>query len=154
MNSNRQPDDNEVLEVNGINFTHKQIFMVVDDFYTRIQNDPLLQVPFKSVHDWPEHIERLTHFWWIRFGGRSYLFSEYNPALKHFFAGFNQELLERWLELFHDTLDEHLSPEQSDLWKRISERMGQALSHKNEMLKRQYAIDPEPFDEITKKNKS
>lgn len=129
---------NQTVEVNGVIFTHEDLFKVVDDFYTRIQQDPILQVPFRSVGDWPEHIQRLTHFWWIKFGGDPYLFGYYNPVAKHFFAGFNQDLLTRWLALFHATLDTHLKPEQSALWKLISERMGQALSVKNEMFKREY----------------
>jgi hemoglobin len=92
-------------------------------------------VPFKSVGDWPEHIQRLTHFWWVRFGGRPYLFNYYNPVAKHFFAGFNRELLTRWLFIFHETLQAHLTPKQATLWKVISERMGEALFIKNELFK-------------------
>lgn len=149
--SKKHPNLKDTIDVNGVVFSYENIFSVVDDFYTRIQNDPLLEVPFRSVHDWPEHIERLTHFWWIRFGGRAYLISEYNPALKHYFAGFNEQLLKRWLELFHDTLKDHLNPEQCELWTRISERMGQALTQKNEMLKEYYANHPEALQQIDKK---
>src|SRR5437868_5191673 len=95
------------VHVKGVLFSHKDLFNVVDDFYTRIQLDPVLQVPFKSVVDWPEHISRLTHFWWVQFGGKPYLFNHYNPVAKHFFAGFNQELLERWLGIFNETLQAH-----------------------------------------------
>lgn len=132
------PAPNETLDVHGVIFSHQDLFDVVDDFYTRIQKDDLLSIPFQSVHDWPEHIERLTHFWWIRFGGRPYLISDYNPVLKHFFAGFNETLLKRWLSLFHQTLSDHLSPEQVQMWSMISSRMGQALNMKNEMFKQHH----------------
>lgn len=128
----------KTVSVNGVDFSHDDLFRVVDDFYTRIQNDPVLQVPFKSVGDWPEHIQKLTHFWWVRFGGKPYLFNEYNPVLKHFFAGFNEELLKRWLSIFHETLRTHLTSEQVALWKMISERMGEGLSMRNELFKREY----------------
>lgn len=128
----------ESVNVNGVSFNHEDIFRVVDDFYTRIQNDSVLQVPFRSVGDWPEHIQRLTHFWWVRFGGKPYLFNHYNPVAKHFFAGFNRELLTRWLSIFHETLQTHLTPEQAALWKLVSERMGEALSIKNELFRREY----------------
>lgn len=130
--------DHGSVEVNGVTFSHADLFAVVDDFYTRIQHDPILKVPFQSVADWPEHIERLTHFWWVRFGGKPYLLNHYNPVAKHFFAGFNRELLARWLSIFHATLADHLTPEQVQLWKVISERMGQALAMKNEMFKEAY----------------
>lgn len=130
--------DSESLTLNGVEFTHGDLRKVVDDFYTRIQQDPLLEVPFRSVHDWPEHIVRLTHFWWIRFGGRPYLFSEYNPVLKHYFAGFNSTLLERWLGLFRDTLKDHLNSRQAELWSLIVGKMGESLSFRNELLKAEY----------------
>lgn len=131
-------NDEKALNLNGVNFARDDIFRVVDDFYTRIQHDPILKVPFASVGDWPEHIERLTHFWWVRFGGKPYLFNEYNPVLKHFFAGFNRELLTRWLSIFHETLQAHLTIEQAALWKLISERMGEGLFAKNERFKKEY----------------
>lgn len=126
------------ITVNGVTFTHEEMFQVVDTFYTKIQDDPLLKVPFQSVHDWPEHIRRLTHFWWIRFGGKPYLFANYNPVAKHFFAGFNGVFLERWLRLFHEVLDEKLNHDQAALWKLVSDRMGHALSFKNELFKKAY----------------
>lgn len=135
MNNSRKPNPETELTVNGVAFTHQSMFDVIDDFYTRIQKDPALQIPFKSVHDWPEHIERLTHFWWTRFGGQAYMFAEYNPPLKHFHAGFNDELLHRWIEIFTETLKDHLKPEQVKLWGLIALRMGESLSMKNEYLK-------------------
>lgn len=121
--------------VNGVIFTHKDIETVVDTFYYKVQEDPILKVPFQSVHNWPEHIERLTHFWWTRFGGEPYMTAEYNPILKHYHAGFNDVLLERWLGLFHVVLKENLSEEQYRLWALISQRMGQGLARNNELYK-------------------
>ncbi|MBS1963584.1 MAG: group III truncated hemoglobin [Bdellovibrionales bacterium] len=123
------------VTVAGVAFSHAEIFSVVDDFYHRIENDPVLRVPFRSVGDWPYHIERLAHFWWIRFGGTPYLFNHYNPVPKHFFAGFNSEFLARWLGLFRETIEAHLRPEQSEVWNAIAERMGDALSLKNEQFR-------------------
>lgn len=126
------------VTVNGVDFTHDEILRVVDDFYDHIQRDPVLQIPFKSVVDWPEHVQKLTHFWWIRFGGKPYLFTHYNPVAKHYFAGFNRELLTRWLFLFHETLQTHLKPDQAAMWRLVSERMGEGLSVKNEFFRREY----------------
>lgn len=131
-----KPDD--TVSIHGIFFSHHDLYTVIDDFYTRIHQDPLLKVPFQSVGDWPEHIQKLTHFWWVRFGGKTYMFNEYNPVAKHFFAGFNPELLQRWLSIFHTTLQAHLPAEQVSLWKTIAERMGDALTLKNELFKQTY----------------
>lgn len=132
------PLDTDTVQVNGVIFTYADIHSVVKDFYTQIQFDPQLEVPFRSVHDWPEHIKRLTHFWWIRFGGRPYLMANYDPVTKHFFAGFNNELLVRWLSFFHATIKKNLSERQYALWAMVSERMGQGLSARNEILRREH----------------
>lgn len=138
MSDEKIPLKEEVVLVSEVAFSHDDIFRVVDAFYTRIQNDPILQIPFRSVHDWPEHVKRLTHFWWIRFGGAPYLFNFYNPVAKHYFAGFNRELLARWLDIFQSTLKSQLRQDQSDLWSLIAQRMGDALAIKNEMFGEEY----------------
>ncbi len=132
------PRKNELLEVSGVLFSYMDIFSVINDFYGRIQTDPILQAPFKSVEDWPEHIKNITHFWWVKFGGRAYMFNQYNPVPKHFFAGFNRDLLSRWLFIFHETLNTHLTQEQVDLWTVISTRMGEGLAIKNDHYKLMY----------------
>lgn len=132
------PRKNELIEVNGVLFSYMDIFSVINDFYGRIQTDPILQAAFKSVEDWPEHIKNITHFWWVKFGGCAYMFNQYNPVPKHFFAGFNRDLLNRWLFIFHQTLNTHLTQEQVVLWTVISTRMGEGLAIKNDHYKLMY----------------
>ena len=132
------------VKVNGVEIAHDDLLLVIEDFYARIQRDTVLQKPFESVEDWPEHIQKLTHFWWVRFGGEPYLFNHYDPVAKHFFAGFNRDLLKRWLITFHETLQTHLTAEQTAVWGLVSERMGEALSMKNDLFKRQYESRNEP----------
>ncbi len=115
-------------------FSHGDIYNVVDDFYTQVSKDELLKVPFGSVDSWPEHIDKLTHFWWLRLGGKPYSDHRYNPVLKHFERGFTRPLLARWLGLFKATMTQHLSSEQAQLWGDMADRMGQSLAHRNEML--------------------
>lgn len=135
MDQPSKPLPTDTVVLNKISFSHQDIFNVVDSFYFQIQQDPTLSIPFASVHDWPEHVDRLTHFWWIRFGGKPYLFSEYNPVPKHFFAGFNVELLTRWLEIFHHVLKEKLTDQQAHIWANIAVKMGQVLTTKNEFFR-------------------
>lgn len=136
--SNQKPAPMDSVMINDVSFSHQDMFDVIDAFYTKVQNDELLKEPFSSVHDWPEHIDRLTHFWWGKFGGQPYMFTMYNPVVKHFHSGFDREKLTRWLALFHETLNEKLSAQQAQIWKLISERMGESLSLKNEMYKKEY----------------
>lgn len=134
MKNENVPNENESVCIQAVSFSHKDIYNVVNDFYGRIQADPILQIPFDSVENWPDHVERLTHFWWARFGGKPYLDYQYNPGVKHFRAGFDRDLLTRWLGIFHDTLSVQLKPDQIELWAVITERMGEALSLKNEII--------------------
>lgn len=132
------PEPLASIDVNSVVFTFQDIQNTIGSFYGKVEVDPLLKVPFQTVEDWGHHVERLTHFWWIRFGGRPYLQVSYNPVEKHFHAGFNQEFLSRWLGLFQETLEEHLSPEQAQLWGMIAGRMGQSLSFRNEEMKKYF----------------
>lgn len=133
MTSNfKTPEGQESLRLNAVDFTFLDIKNVVENFYTQVAVDPVLKVPFSTVDDWPHHIDRLTHFWWTRFGGDAYMDATYNPPEKHFLAGFNQVLLSHWLELFHRTLKSTLNPAQAQLWGSVADRMGVALNAKNE----------------------
>jgi hemoglobin len=131
-----QPQDTDFIQLDGVNLTFSDIRSVVQDFYQQVAVDSVLAKPFGSVQDWPHHVERLTHFWWVRLGGRPYLSGFYNPVEKHFQAGFNLPFLKRWLELFHETMKKNLSEPQAMLWIEIAEAMGQALFMKNEQYTR------------------
>lgn len=129
------PDKNECLDVHSVKFSFQDINNVVNLFYSRVQIDDHLHGPFGVVDDWPYHIDKLTHFWWFRFGGRPYMDVQYNPVEKHFETGFSGPLLEVWLNLFKDVLDETLTPEQSQLWYQFAVGIGANLNRNNEYMK-------------------
>jgi hemoglobin len=135
------PHPDEQISLNRISFSHEDIRKVVDRFYRQVAVDTVLAVPFRSVENWPEHIDRMTHFWWTRFGGFGYLDTSYNPVEKHFAANFNLAFLSRWLTLFQSTLEATLSPEQAQLWGIAAERIGQSLSIKNDYYKREHQYE-------------
>lgn len=132
------PKDTDSIELNQVRFTFHDIKTTIGLFYAEVETDEVLKVPFQSVHDWPHHVERLVHFWWIRFGGEPYLDALYNPVEKHFHAGFNETFLLRWISLFQNTLKKVLTPEQTQLWGMVVERMGHSLSMRNDFLKQSY----------------
>lgn len=127
-------ESREPLIVMGVTYTWEDIYKVVNTFYQQVQTDPLLKIPFLSVEDWPHHTERLTHFWWMRFGGRPYLDVRYDPVGKHFETGFNAHFLERWLELFQTVLKSKLSPAQAEQWYELVQSMGVSLSRNNDLM--------------------
>lgn len=130
----REPEQSDFIEVDGLRITLAEIHAVVDRFYTQVATDDLLQVPFSTVDDWPHHIKKMTHFWWMRLGGAPYMRERYNPVEKHFRAGFNEEFLARWLGLFRKTQEDILQPQQIGLWMGWAERMGQMLAFRNSQM--------------------
>lgn len=127
------PNESDYVVFDKISFTHKQIFNVVDSFYRKVSQHPNLSQPFASVDHWPDHIERMTQFWWMKLGGEAYTTTQYAPIPKHYEAGFNSSLLNDWLELFSQTLQEQeLSEEQITTWKAMTQRIGIFLTKRNE----------------------
>ena len=135
MNRVNKPQESEWIEVDSIKFTFADINNVIKRFYAKVVIDDHLYGPFSVVDDWPHHIERLTHFWWIRFGGKPYMDVQYDPISRHFETGFSVGLLEIWLDLFKETMKESLTAPQTQLWSDFSERIGEALNRNNEMMK-------------------
>ena len=134
-NTQLKPQGHDFVEVSSIKFTHDDIYQVVKTFYAKVAKDRYLQAPFKVVEDWPYHIDKLTHFWWIRFGGKPYMPMRYDPVQKHYETGFSEELLDIWLNLFKEVLNEVLEPSQVHLWSIIAQTMGDALNSNNELMK-------------------
>src|SRR5690625_4443274 len=95
---------------------HDTIAAVVDDFYDRIQHHPTLAEPFERLHDWPEHKAKLTHFWWVSLGGDRYAPFEYRVGPVHMELGVPEGLVDDWLALFRQVLDEHLPAELAEAW--------------------------------------
>lgn len=133
-----RPKDTDLVVVQGIEFSFKEVNTIVDLFYKKIATDSIMSKPFKSVSDWPEHIDRLTNFWWIRFGGKPFTFSQYNPVAKHYHSGFNKDFLDRWLFLFDETLKENLSKEQHEFWIEVARKTGKFLSKRNEAYAKEF----------------
>lgn len=130
-----KPTEDSIVVVNKVTFTWINLFTVVDAFYKKVAINRHLRGPFNVVEDWPEHIERLTHFWWIRFGGKPYMDTSYNPIQKHFETGFSEELLEVWTNLFQETVSSILVQEQTDIWMMFVKGIGKALNYNNELMK-------------------
>lgn len=133
-----KPAGDDFVEVSSIKFSHDDIHLVVKSFYGMVAKDRYLQAPFNVVEDWPYHVEKLTHFWWIRFGGRPYFDLKYDPVQKHYETGFSEELLDIWLTIFKEVLQETLTPPQAQLWSIIAQTMGDALNSNNELMKLKY----------------
>lgn len=110
-----------------------RVASVVAAFYSQVRQHPTLAGPFARVHDWPHHLEILTHFWWVTLGGERYLDYSYQVPAKHAEAGFTPALLKDWLALFQDTVTEHLPAEQAIAWIERARKIGTSLNMLHEL---------------------
>ncbi len=80
--------------------------LLVDTFYGRARLDELVGPVFNNtIQDkWPEHLAKLYNFWeTVLLGARSY---SGTPFVPHFPLPIDSRHFQRWLQLFHATLDD------------------------------------------------
>ena len=95
----------KMAQANALGIDDALISNLVERFYEAIRSDDLLGPIFLShVADWTPHLARMKDFWASvtlesgRFRG--------NPMLKHIaIGGLDQLHFDRWLVLWHQTLD-------------------------------------------------
>lgn len=103
---------------------------LVDDFYGRVRQDELLSGIFNDVIQdrWPEHLEKMYTFWQtILLKEHTYYGSPFPP---HSELQVEKAHFERWIKLFHETLDEHFQGPAAEEAKWRSERMAEMFLFK------------------------
>lgn len=108
----------------------EDIRLLVNSFYTKVQNDQLLGGIFqeKIGDKWPEHLEKMYRFWQTilleepTYSGR--------PFPPHATLPISKEHFDRWLSLFYETLDEHFSGEKAEEAKWRAGKMAELFQHK------------------------
>ncbi len=86
--------------------TLADIKRLVDTFYAKVKDDPLIGPIFKErIQDrWPEHLDKMYRFWQgILLGEQTYNGRPFPP---HAQLSIDLEHFERWLALFRATVDE------------------------------------------------
>ena len=89
----------EIAETTGI--TDAMIAKLVDTFYGRVRQDPLLAPVFARVDDWDAHLAKLRDFWSsvVLMSGRYHG----QPMQAHFPLSIEPGHFDRWLALFEQT---------------------------------------------------
>lgn len=112
---------------------------LVGRFYAAVRADALIGPVFNdAVHDWPEHLEKLTSFWssLMLTSGR-YKGTPMAAHLKHR-ARLTPAMFERWLALWQDATEAEMPPEIAKAMQakaqRIAESFKLALSLKLETV--------------------
>ena len=81
------------------------IATLVDGFYGRVRNDPLLGPVFAArIADWEPHLATMRDFW----SGVALMTGRYKgkPMQKHFPLGIERAHFDRWLALFEQSAAE------------------------------------------------
>lgn len=113
----------------------KDIELLVDAFYGKVRTDDLLGPIFAAVikDNWPKHLEKMYGFWeTILFNVRAYSGSPFPPHAK---LPIEKKHFDRWLKLFHETVDQHFKGEKAEEVKNRSTQMGMMFNYKLEHLR-------------------
>lgn len=128
------PDDD------AIGLTEEKINEVVVEFYRRTLLDERLEPVFSShVHDWDEHLSRMTDFWSAallksgRFSGR--------PVERHrAIEGLSDEHFERWLVVLESTVRDLCIPRHAGAFLLRARRMRVGMTRALDL----HAVTPAP----------
>ena len=104
---------------------------LVETFYDRVRQDPLLAPVFEAQirpEDWPHHLDRMTDFW-----GTALLASgryRGNPMTRHaVLPEIDSQHFDRWLELFEATVEELFEPSVAEGILSLATGMRRGLQH-------------------------
>ena len=89
---------------------------VIERFYARLMEDDLLAKFFVHIEDFSTHQQRITDFWWQALGGQLEQPLRIDMIGKHITLGIQDEHLQRWLEVFRDTLASELEEPLAAQW--------------------------------------
>jgi hemoglobin len=98
-------------EVKNDILQRRDIQVLVDKFYEKVNADPLLGPVFSHVN-WPHHLPVMYDFWSsLLLGDQSY---RGNPLQKHLRLNIERAHFNRWLALFEETVDAHFEGEKAE----------------------------------------
>lgn len=122
---------NKVKEIESI----ADVRLLVDDFYNKIRKDDLLADIFNEVikDRWPEHLEKMYCFW------QTILLQEHTyygaPFVPHANLLVSKKHFDRWLFLFHETLDKYFVGENVWKAKRQADKMAEMFLMKIQFMR-------------------
>jgi len=108
----------------------KDIQLLVDQFYGKVQQDEILKDIFNNIIQdrWSEHLEKMYRFWeTVLLNNHTYHGSPFRPHAK---LPIDKQHFDRWLKLFHYTVDEHFKGEKAEEAKWRAGKMAQMFQYK------------------------
>ena len=110
--------------------TEADVIRLVDSFYARVNDDPLLRPVFNDVAqvDWTTHLPTMYDFWssvllgTSRYRGR--------PMARHFPLPIQAAHFQQWLALFHASVDSLFIGPKADEAKTKARNIGAMFEHR------------------------
>lgn len=108
----------------------EDIELLVDTFYSRVREDELLGPIFgERLEDkWEEHLAKMYRFW------QTLLLWEHtyhgSPLMPHLDMPVEKKHFERWVEIFHQTVDDLFAGEVAEEAKWRGNRMAEMFNYK------------------------
>lgn len=112
----------------------EDIQLLVDSFYAKVKEDELLGDIFNTIIQdrWPEHLEKMYRFWeTVLLDKHSYFGSPFPP---HAQLPIQKEHFERWIHVFHETIENHFKGKKATEAKWRSGKMAEMFHYKIEFL--------------------
>lgn len=110
----------------------KDLIQLVDAFYEKVKNDPLLGPVFQHVN-WPEHLPVMYDFWSsMILGDQRY---KGNPLQHHLHLPIGKDHFAQWLLLFTRTVDENFSGTTAEEIKMRAHAIAGVFQHKMGLMR-------------------
>ncbi|HEY0623639.1 group III truncated hemoglobin [Sphingomonas sp.] len=101
---------------------------LVEAFYARVRADASLGPVFDdAIHDWPEHLDRLTDFWSSVMLTSGRYKGQPVPAHKKHGDHITPALFDRWLALWAETTGELMTPDAAAALQLKAARIAESL---------------------------
>ena len=125
---------NDILDLEDIK-------LLVNRFYEKVREDSLLAQIFNEriAERWPEHLEKMYRFWQtVLLDDHTYFGAPFPP---HADLPVQHLHFDKWLELFHQTVNESFTGEKAEEAKWRGSRMAETFELKIEYRRKMDLID-------------
>lgn len=118
------------MEIDKEIMAMEDVQLLVDTFYSKVREDELLGPIFEDrlAGKWEEHLAKMYRFWQtLLLGEHTYYGS---PLMPHLDMPVEKKHFQRWVEIFHQTVDDLFTGEVAEEAKWRGNRMAEMFNYK------------------------
>jgi len=126
--------------------TEAEVSELVHGFYDRVRNDEVLGPIFDAhIQDWGKHLDRMVQFWSSMLRGTGNYSG--TPMPVHIaLPGLSAELFQRWLALFHETMETLPNRALAERAESFAQRIARSLWYGYQLYNKPEAAPSEVYD--------